>query len=225
MGQSLSVGTITFSEVPGGAEVDSYICTTSHSRPCSVSEATVMGRVSGSVCCPSWWTCISTVTLPSDSSVTHGTPAMASKSSLRCACILCIFMVLLVLLGELCRHLILTRLRWFFLPSTGVSASTQISSWVSKLTQPLQLRLPRPPPRALMAPRLLVLVDPRIGGATSVMGGSIMSYFSGEDSSSIPRVLTGSGVMNRASSFSGLLMDLAGKDTSAGTSSMIHCSS
>ena len=41
MRQSLSVGTITFSEVPGGAEVDSYFCTTLHSRPSSMSEATV----------------------------------------------------------------------------------------------------------------------------------------------------------------------------------------
>ena len=94
MRQSPSVGTITFSEVPGGAELDPYFCTTSHSRPSSLSEATVMGRVSGSVCCPSWWTCISTVTLPSDSSVTHGIPAMASKSSFSCACVLCTFMEL-----------------------------------------------------------------------------------------------------------------------------------
>ena len=81
-----------------------------------------------------------------------------------------------------------------------------------------------------MAPRLLVLVDPRIGEATSVMGGSIISSLSMpasqvETPRPSSRVLTGSGVMKGTSLFSGLLTDLAGEDTSAVTSSMTHCSS
>ena len=102
--------------------------------------------------------------------------------------------VLLVLLGKLYPPLVLTQLRWVFPPNTGGSASTKILSWVSKLTQPLPLRLARRPPQALIAPRLHVLVDPRIGGATSVIGGCIISYvsedesFSGGDSSFSPGV-------------------------------------
>ena len=48
------------------------------------------------------------------------------KFSFSCSCFLCTFRVLLVLLGELCPPLVLTHLRWLFLPSTGGSASTQI---------------------------------------------------------------------------------------------------
>ena len=127
MRQSLYVGTITFSEVPGGAK---WIPNSAqhHTAGPALCQKLVMGRVSGSVCCPSWWTCISTITLPSDSSVTHGITAMASKSSFSCACVLCTFRVFLVLRGELCPPLILTRLRWLFLPSTGGLASAQISS-------------------------------------------------------------------------------------------------